>query len=257
MDDVNGVQGGGDPYREWDAAYLAGILTPDERRRYERHLAECPPCAASVAEIAGLPGMLAQLTREEAEALLTDSSGTARGPGEGVPQAAEAGRVQDLARRAGRSRRRARRRLGGIVAAGGVLLAAVGVLFGVGVAQTGGPAPEAAPAATSAPSEGTVLAMAQVEPGWLDAELTVTEKGWGTRFDWNCSYRVDVGSYEPVDYDLVVTDAQGLETTVASWTATSEAAGNLSASTSIKAPDIRSVDIRVADTDRPLVRTTL
>ncbi|MCS5724245.1 hypothetical protein N1029_19805, partial [Herbiconiux sp. CPCC 203406] len=157
--------------------------------------------------------------------------------------------------------RRSRRRLGALVAGGGVLVAAVGVLAGIGLGFGGAGAP-AAPApeaqATSTPSPGVVRAMAQVEPGWLDAQLTVTEKGWGTRFDWNCSYRVEpADAYEPVDYDLVVTDAGGVETTVASWSATGTAAGNLSASTRIPTTDIRSVDIRLSDTDRPLVRTTL
>lgn len=246
-----------DEFGEWDAAYVAGLLSPDERRRFERHLAECPACARAVSEIAGMPGLLGGLTAEEAEALLTDDA---------APRRAETpGRVQDLARRAVSSRRRSRRRLSALVAGGGVLIAAVGVLAGIGVGFGGvggggggqaGTAPQAA--ATSTPGAGVVRAMAQVEPGWLDAELTVTEKGWGTRFDWDCSYRVEqADAYEPVAYDLVVTDAEGVETTVASWSATGAAAGNLSASTRIPTTDIRSVDIRLSDTDRPLVRTTL
>jgi hypothetical protein len=244
-----------DEFSDWDAAYVAGLLSPDERRAFERHLAECSACARAVSEIAGLPGLLGRLSAAEAEALLTDDA---------APRDPEVtGRVQELASRARRGRRRSRRRLGALVASGGLLVAAVGVLAGIGVGFGGGagespsvPAPQAG--ASSTPSTGVVRAMAQVEPGWLDAELTVTQKGWGTRFDWNCSYRVEpADAYEPVGYDLVVTDAGGVETTVASWSATGTAAGNLSASTRIPTTDIRSVDIRLSDTDRPLVRTTL
>ena len=34
-----------DEFSDWDAAYVAGLLSPDERRSFERHLAECPACA--------------------------------------------------------------------------------------------------------------------------------------------------------------------------------------------------------------------
>jgi hypothetical protein len=255
-----------DEFSDWDAAYVAGLLSPDERRSFERHLAECPACAKAVSEIAGLPGLLGRLAPAEAEALLAgdpvpgSSSTSPTSSSSSSSSSQEPGRVQDLARRAGRSRRRARRRLGALVAGGGVLVAAVGLLAGLGLGFGGtaptAPAPEAQ--ATSTASPGVVRAMAQVEPGWLDAELTVSEKGWGTRFDWNCSYRVEpTDVYEPVDYDLVVTDAEGVETTVASWSATGTEAGSLSASTRIPTTDIRSVDIRLTDTDRPLVRTTL
>lgn len=42
-----------------DAAYLLGALEPDERQAYERHLASCPICQQSTAELSGLPAVLA------------------------------------------------------------------------------------------------------------------------------------------------------------------------------------------------------
>ncbi|MDO9397234.1 MAG: hypothetical protein Q7T71_11860, partial [Herbiconiux sp.] len=149
-----------------------------------------------------------------------------------------------------------------------------GVLTGAAVAG-GAPDPASFADGTTAPTadptdastapdapDTIVRAMAQVEPGWLDADLAVTPKGWGTRFDWDCSYRDHAAGSGygdgPTTYDLVVTDTDGSETTVASWTASGGgAAGNLSASTSIATADISSVDIRVSGTDRPLVRTGL
>jgi anti-sigma factor RsiW len=287
--------------REWDASYVLGMLSPDERRQFEQHLAGCAACQASVAELAGLPGVLSLLTAEEAEALDAPAgAGGTAGTGSGsasprarVPRllgaaagaadaagapAGSGGSVQELARAVRRRRTRTRRRGFAVALAAAAVIAFGGVAAGVLLPRPGGVETQAAPSATasadpepSAPgtrgADGVVaLAMDQVEPGWLDADLTVTAKGWGTRFDWNCSYR-DRPTREPgayasgsptgTTYDLVVTDTSGGQTTVASWTARGSEAGNLSASTSIPTTDIRSVDIRVAGSDRPLVRTEL
>ena len=40
-----------------------------ERREFEAHLATCRRCSAAVAELSGIPALLAQLTAEEVEAL--------------------------------------------------------------------------------------------------------------------------------------------------------------------------------------------
>ena len=44
-----------DPYREWDAAYVLGALSPRDRRAFEQHLATCAACREAVAELAGMP----------------------------------------------------------------------------------------------------------------------------------------------------------------------------------------------------------
>jgi hypothetical protein len=255
-----------DPYRDWDAAYVVGMLTPDERRAFERHLTTCPACTAAVAELAGLPGILGKLSTEEAVALLDEPA---------LPTPAEPDLVQHLARSVRRRRARTRRRTIGLVAGVGAVLAVAGLFAGFGLGSVGLPTTPLAldtasptPASTQgpdgggtgSPGDGVARAMAQVEPGFVDAELAITEKGWGTRFDWSCTYGTDRASYPgapAITYDLVVTDAQGTETTVASWSAAGEKAGNLSASTSLPTNELRSVDIRVAGSDRPLVRTTL
>lgn len=50
-----------DRFATWDAPYVLGALIPAERREYEAHLDECQDCRAAVAEIAGLPGLLARV----------------------------------------------------------------------------------------------------------------------------------------------------------------------------------------------------
>uniref|UniRef100_UPI002453FC5B anti-sigma factor n=1 Tax=Nocardia brasiliensis TaxID=37326 RepID=UPI002453FC5B len=59
-----------DDYTTWDAPYVLGSLTRTERQEYEAHLAGCPACQAAVAELSGLPGMLAMVDQDTALALL-------------------------------------------------------------------------------------------------------------------------------------------------------------------------------------------
>ena len=39
-------------------AYVLGALEPDERRRVDEHLRDCPACAAELADLATLPTLL-------------------------------------------------------------------------------------------------------------------------------------------------------------------------------------------------------
>ncbi|GLK18013.1 anti-sigma factor family protein [Herbiconiux flava] len=259
-----------DEYRDWDAAYVMGMLCPEERREYERHLADCHECSHAVAELAGMPGVLGSLSASEASALLAPSvpDGAPAVPPVTSSAGPPAGSVQHLARAVGRRRRTVRRRMAAAVVGTGLLLAGAGVLTGLALGQfapgpaataEAGGAPGGTPGVDATPA-GLRLAMGQVEPGYIDAELRVSPKDWGTRFDWDCSYSEKLQSAldGPVPYDLVVTDRSGVETTVASWTAEKgAAAGNLSASTSIPAAQIASVDIRITGSDQPIVRTEL
>ena len=56
-----------DAFAEYDAAYVLGALSPEDRRDYEAHLATCDDCARAVGELAGMPGLLARVPREEVE----------------------------------------------------------------------------------------------------------------------------------------------------------------------------------------------
>ena len=59
----------GDRYVTWDAAYVLGSLTSNERREYEAHLETCARCRSAVAEISGIPALLAMLDLEDVRAL--------------------------------------------------------------------------------------------------------------------------------------------------------------------------------------------
>ncbi|VXC24285.1 anti-sigma factor [Aeromicrobium sp. 9AM] len=220
-----------DPFHDWDAAYVLGQLGPDDRRAYEQHLKTCASCSAAVAELAGMPGILATLTKDEALALLDP---------EPVEPASD-GLVTRLAVAAGRRRRRVR-----LAIAGAGVAAALGL--GVGGYVVG---------SADDPPSGHFVAMSEVQPGIMTANVRVEKKAWGTRIDWNCHYVATGGYSASRVYELVVTDTSGHETVAATWTASSPKAASLSASSSVPKAQIRRVDIRVAGSDEPLTETEL
>ncbi|MGH3339679.1 MAG: anti-sigma factor family protein, partial [Propionibacteriaceae bacterium] len=70
-----------DKFAQWDAAYVLGALSPAERREFEEHLASCPSCQAAVSDLAALPGLLAQLSPDDA-AMLSMADETVAGSAE-------------------------------------------------------------------------------------------------------------------------------------------------------------------------------
>jgi anti-sigma factor RsiW len=65
-----------DRYAEWDAAYVLGGLSPAERNEFEQHLAGCERCRTAVGELAGMPGLLAQVPPAEAWAMAEELPST-------------------------------------------------------------------------------------------------------------------------------------------------------------------------------------
>jgi Putative zinc-finger len=229
-----------DRFRDWDAAYVLGALSADDRRAFERHLQTCPDCAASVSELAGLPGILSKLSMDDAVALLALPDDAPAADAHLLGHEHTPGLVQRLA--AASSRRRRRVRIGIITAS----LAVVTLVSVGGVAFV-----------TSQPSVAPVVAMAPLHQKVIAASLQVTKKGWGTRFDWSCSYSGDAWEGTPESYDLVVTERDGVRTTVATWTTAGPRASGLTASTRIATGDIQSVEIRLSGTTTPLLRENL
>lgn len=224
----------GDEFHDWDAAYVLGLLGPDDRRAFEEHLTTCAACSAAVAELAGMPGILATLSKEEAVALLEP---------EPVDEPASDGLVTRLAVAAGRRRRRVRLAIAG---------AGVAAALGLGI---GGYALGSADDA-STPS-GQFVAMSSTQPDIMTASLRVEQKEWGTRLEWNCNYLATGGYGASRAYELVITDTSGRETIAASWVATSPKAASLSTSSAVPKDEIRRVEIRVAGSKQALTETEL
>ena len=228
-----------DRYRDWDAAYVLGLLGAEDRRTFEIHLKGCPTCSAAVSELAGMPALLGAITAEQAVGL--------------VAGRALAGATHEPSLVAALSRRVARRRIRRRLLGGALGLAAAFLLVVAGTALGSIGPVEAPPVAAS---ETPLVPMTVVVASTMSANLGVTEKGWGTRLDWTCEYATQspyTGAYE-----LVVTTKDGEEHTLASWSTTSGShAGGLSASTSLRTSEMDRIDIRLLGAASALVETRL
>ena len=186
-----------DEYRSWDAAYVLGSLVSSERHEFEEHLSGCAGCRAAVAELAGLPSLLAALSPEEAQAL--GRTGAERPTPALLP---------GLAKKAQRGRRRAR------LAVAGVVLGAAAASGVIAVAVTA-PAP---PAVQTQAASDVALNFTPVVDSALVAKGSLTRQPWGTRIDWECTYTLSPadsprqagpgGPRTPEEYALVVVDSR-------------------------------------------------
>ncbi|NGN95555.1 zf-HC2 domain-containing protein [Nocardioides sp. KC13] len=234
---------GHEAFADWDASYVLGALSPSDRRAFERHLAGCGVCRDAVAELAGMPGLLGVLSREEAEELLDDAPAEVHLP--------------PLADLAGAVRRSRLRRRAFAVAAAVVLLAGGTAIGGLLLDRDGSGEPAAAPSASVTPtvSEGADVRTVDLRPvGSVDmwAQLVVTPTSWGTKLTWSCHYPPAPGKtpptssdYQgaPVTYDLVLVGRDGSRTVAGSWTWSGGETLGLDASSAVPISEVERVEI--------------
>lgn len=229
-----------DPYGHYDAAYVLGALSPGERQEFEAHVAECERCRRAVAEIAGLPGLLARLDPAEVE------------HDEPAPQDAGADPVPDtllprLLAEVAREGRRRRTRAFTLAAAAAAAVAAVSV--GVTAGLGAGPDPSA-PTAVDTPAR----RMTQVGQDRLAAKVAMEPVAWGTRLSITCTYAApryaDTGL---PTYTMVVRTRDGSEEQVASWRAVAGRPTTVTAATAARPAEITSVEVRTTKGD-PVLR---
>ncbi|MGH3266029.1 MAG: anti-sigma factor family protein, partial [Trebonia sp.] len=187
--------------------YVVGAIDPAERAQVDAHLATCGECRDELAGLAGLPALLARVSKEEAIALAAPD-----GPlPVVVDEAPEPPRellatVLDLtaARRRGRRWREA-----GIGIAAALIIAA-GVFGGLRLGSSPSPAasaaghylgPPAGPAQTATGTSGGMLATVSYGP-----------MGWGTQLDTKVS-GIPVGT----NCQLWVIDSAGHRYLAAAW----------------------------------------
>lgn len=239
-------------FSTWDAAYVLGALSPADRRAYEAHLRECERCAEGLTELAGLPGILSRVPREDALALIAEPAAATADAAVGETAAAEPTAVQgpgedvlpSLLHKARRRRARSRWLVAGLSAAAAAVLVGVGAFVLPAVLQPVTPTAD--------------VVMQQVEPSPLSADLRLTSEPWGTRIDSRCSYaRVGAdGGGHAWGYAMVVTDRAGKQYQVSTWTADEGTTATPVATTSVPVSDIASVDIRSAGDGTVLLRST-
>ncbi|GGF29251.1 anti-sigma factor family protein [Subtercola lobariae] len=185
FDDFDGTSA--DRYRDWDAAYVLGSLAPAERLEFEQHLAQCESCSAAVAELAGMPGLLASLT--PAEAFELDEPGAVAGRVDAPPSI-----MPTLLSRARASRRRSRLTAVTVAALSVAAAVVLTVLVVVAVNPSGAPSPSAQPGDTSLAGEVTFVS---ANPSPLSAVATLHDEPWGTRIEWKCTYAENDGAQAP------------------------------------------------------------
>jgi len=215
-----------DQFREWDAAYVLGSLSPDERMRYERHLEGCPGCRAAVAELAGMPALLSKVSAPEVESLER-------------PESTVVDLLPALVSRVARHRRRNR------------LLVAAALLLALAAAFI---VPSAAfPPGERSQTASEALQLTRVNDSPLTVSVRMAEQQWGTRFDLECTY-AGGGSYGSADYALFVTAADGSEVEVVTWASSPGQTAWPSGTTSVPASAIQAVEVRQLPSGLVLLR---
>ncbi|WP_103354805.1 anti-sigma factor [Amycolatopsis sp. CA-128772] len=210
-----------DPFATFDAAYVLGALSPEDRQRFEEHLRTCDRCAASVRELAGLPGLLA---RVDAPAVPPE---LAAPPPDLLPS---------VLRRV----RRGRRIRLAVTSASAALAVSACVALAV-VASAPPPAP---------PPSVAMTALGEF-PVRADARLDAF--AWGTQVDMSCSY---TGGRSGGEYLLVAIARDGSETELATWKAVPDNTARIVIGTALKTPDLTALEVRLAS-GLPLLRLTL
>ena len=234
-DDVRGD----DPYALWDAAYVLGSLSASERRAFESHLATCPRCSAAVAELSGLPALLAQLDSEEVEAL--------DDPAAEPPLRPE---VLDSLLQKVEWRRRRTRRLSVITLAAAAAILAVALVVGIlpGIRGQGGDEPMV-----------SAVTMSKVAQTPINATVTLTGFGWGTRIDMVCTYGdyASRGQATTENLSMVVLSHNGTQSEIATWVGVNGATALPSGNTTMPKDQIKSVQLVDTDTRAVLLQTDL
>jgi len=209
------------PYEMDDGAYILGALSPAERAEFERHLAGCPPCRDSMAQLAVLPGLLGRLDPAAARP-------SATAPPSLLPRVLAAVRAKRAARR--------RRRLFALIA--GVVLALAGVTAVAIGSQLGGSARIA--------TEIAYLPMT-VDGGTsrVDAEVGIQEQQTGTLVAVRCLY------YGAADRTwhvwLVVFTGDDEAEPIGSWVATGGTPVEVTAVTHFAPDEIVRIELQTAN----------
>ena len=229
-----------DPYATWDAAYVLGSLSGHERREFEAHLETCPRCRAAVAELSGIPALLAQLDAGEVEAL---DDPTAEAP----PLRPE---VLDTLLGKVEWRRRRTRRLSVITLAAAAAAVVVALVVGIlpGIRGQGGETPMA-----------SAVTMSKVAQTPINASVTLTSFGWGTRIDMVCTYGdyASRGEATTQNLSMVVQGHNGSESEIATWVGVNGATALPSGATLLQKDQIKSVQLVDTDTRTVLLQTNL
>jgi hypothetical protein len=232
----------GHRYGTWDAAYVLGSLSSAERREYEAHLETCDRCRVAVAELSGMPALLAMLDVGDVRALEEEQPE----PPPLRPEVLES--VLDKVR----WRRRRSRLLTSAAVGLAAALLAVGLVIAVRPGIVG---------LQSGTDQTTAqqLPMDKLVPTPFSASIALNSFAWGTRIDMACTYgQWSSGSTAPPsNLGMVVVGRDGSHTQIATWLGMSGATALPSGNTPVAATDIAAVQLVSVDTGKVLLERQL
>lgn len=227
-----------DQHSTWDAAYVLGALSPADRREFEEHLSGCPTCQAAVSELAGLPGLLAQVAPDDAALLAV---APANWLDDGPPP--------DLVRKVIKTRHSRRRRLAlavaGAVAGLAVIIGAVAVATGLW---------------PLGPGAALRVAFSPVAPTAMTALADVTPVSDGTNIKLECVYGAE---NEPkagagyARYSIFVIDRKGNVELIKQWPSKPNRQMRPEGHTNTKLNQIDRLEVRDTQTSEVLLQASI
>lgn len=243
----------GDPFAEYDAAYIFGALAPDDRAAFERHLQHCEACSAAVAAMAGVPGLLSRVPLDRV-------IGTNAAP---VPDTLLPRLVAQVAQQ--RTRTRWRTGAATALAAACVLGLLIALLVDhrthrstagsrSGPTATGSVASGVPSTAASGPvtATGPGLTMTPAGGGQVGVTVFVQLQSvlWGTRITLQCHEAASATkqSYAGL-YHLVVVGRDNSRRSVAEWRSLAGKTVRIEGATGLTRSDIASLQLVDADRD--------
>jgi hypothetical protein len=229
-------------------AYSMGLLEPADRQAFEDHLAGCASCAAEMAQLSPLAGLLRGIDPAEVAAPspgITPAAGTMPSPA--ITPAATADEpspaaVTDLLRRrAARQRQRNRWQISLAAAAGIVLIGG-----GVGIGLTAAPSHNS-PAPAAVAVVGQLHSATDAATG-ASGTVGLVSKSWGTQVTMDLS---NVSG--PLECQLIAVAQNGEQRVVMGWLVPAAGYGVpahpahlvLEGGTSIKASDLSRLEVTV------------
>ncbi|MCP2319369.1 putative zinc-finger [Nocardia amikacinitolerans] len=229
-----------DDYTTWDAPYVLGSLTGSERREYEEHLARCADCRASVAELAGLPGMLALVPTDTALDMIGDGA---------APDAPPS--VPDLLPKLAAAEQRRRRRGRWAALGGAVAAAAAAVAIAIPVLDT--------TTVTEPPVAEQVIAersMTPLEPTPISADFKLMADGERARIVMSCTYGPSDLRYT-YKYTLLVTGTDGKQLELDEWPAGPGTVLTVDRTIDMAPEQVQRVEIKSSATNKVILTGTV
>lgn len=234
-------------FATWDAAYVLGSLSSDDRRTFEAHLAGCLSCREAVAQLSGIAALLSRLDRDTALTIAADPDAAAPP----APRELRTSLLADVRRR----RRRARLVGWTAPAAAAAAVLAIGVLVGVPGQSPNSVAPPAGPAVSNQAGPAT-LPMDQVGTTVLASTVSVHGQRWGTYIDLNCVCLAPVDAHHDT-LAMVVVGRDGSRTRLATWVAEPGHTATPAGAISTPVDRIAAVQVVTADNDQVLLQRAL